>query len=246
MSASNSSSGFNLFGLLGASYGGGTSVSKSIKLMDHQNALWRSNLKWQNLNQYKYMRQGLMDADYNPLLALGANPATGEMPSAVANDQTFGLQRDPLAQANVAKANAETELIKNQTENLGNSPFNAFGNFVKGILGYSGESSTRAFTSIGEAVKRFGLPKVLSLSSKLQNITGQKGQIFDIGISNTDNGYIRLKRGSFGANNVAKPFLNGQDISISPEEQKIINFVLNHSRYKKYDNNPPKSYPSGM
>ena len=65
----------NYFSGLVGSYFGGKSTKKSIKKQQQM-------MTWQALNMPKYQKQGLIDAGYNPLLAVMNGANTGQMPSA--------------------------------------------------------------------------------------------------------------------------------------------------------------------
>lgn len=101
------------------SKGGGTDIGSSKELMKYQSDQWRGNTQWFNENGYKFLRQGLINADYNPILAIGASPLSGEMPNATAQQGTesFGFNATPSAnkQANTA------EKIANSTISLNNA-----------------------------------------------------------------------------------------------------------------------------
>lgn len=104
--------GFNL------SNGGGTSVGNSKKLMEFQSDLWRGNTQWFNENGYKFLRQGLINADYNPILAIGSSPLDGAMPNATAVDgtRTIGGQWNGAAssQAATAKKISDSQIMVNK------------------------------------------------------------------------------------------------------------------------------------
>lgn len=102
------------------SKGGGTSIPMSYELMDHQSKLWKDNTEWFNKKGYSMLRQGLIDADYNPLLAIGATPLSGEMPNATATSGTesFGFNMSPSAnkQANTAEKMADSQISVNNAQ----------------------------------------------------------------------------------------------------------------------------------
>lgn len=100
------------------SQGGGTNVRDSISLMNHQSDLWRGNTEWFNKEGYKFLRQGLINADYNPILAIGSSPLNGAMPNATANDPTtsIGGQYNGAAasQASTARKISESQIMVNK------------------------------------------------------------------------------------------------------------------------------------
>lgn len=100
------------------SQGGGTNVADSIGLMNHQSSLWRQNTEWFNKNGYKYLREGLINADYNPLLAIGAQPLNGEMPNAMATDGTTAVGVNwngaSASQAATAKKISDSQIMVNK------------------------------------------------------------------------------------------------------------------------------------
>lgn len=102
----------------GLSQGGGTNVGASKDLMQFQSSQWRGNTKWYNLNGYKYLRQGLIDADYNPILAIGSSPLNGAMPNAAATDGTTSISGSASPSANVqastAKKISESQIMVNK------------------------------------------------------------------------------------------------------------------------------------
>lgn len=102
----------------GFSKGGGTDVGASKDLMKYQSDTWRSNTEWFNQNGYKFLREGLINADYNPILAIGASPLSGEMPNATAQQGTesFNASMTPSAnmQANTAKKLSESQIMVNK------------------------------------------------------------------------------------------------------------------------------------
>lgn len=73
------------------SNGGGTDYWNSVRLMNHQSELWRGNTEWYNKNGYKFLREGLINADYNPILAIGSSPLNGAMPNATASEPTTSV-----------------------------------------------------------------------------------------------------------------------------------------------------------
>lgn len=100
------------------SKGGGTDLGDSMALMKYQSKQWRKNTQWYNLNGYDYLRQGLIKADYNPILAIGSSPLNGAMPSATANEPTatMGGQYNGAAssQASTAKKISESQIMVNK------------------------------------------------------------------------------------------------------------------------------------
>lgn len=98
------------------SSGGGTSVPMSKELMKFQSDQWRGNTQWYNENGYKYLRQGLINADYNPILAIGAQPLNGAMPTATATEPTKSYSYDGAAgmQANTARKISDSQISVNK------------------------------------------------------------------------------------------------------------------------------------
>lgn len=98
------------------SSGGGTSVPMSKELMRFQSDQWRGNTQWFNENGYKFLRQGLINADYNPILAIGAQPLNGAMPSATATEPTNSFSYDGAAgmQANTARKISDSQISVNK------------------------------------------------------------------------------------------------------------------------------------
>lgn len=96
--------------------GGGTNLADSQALMKSQSAWWRSNTQWFNENGYKYLRKGLIDAGYNPLLALNSSPLNGAMPTATATDPTSSMSVDNAStmQANTAREMSKSQINLNQ------------------------------------------------------------------------------------------------------------------------------------
>lgn len=88
------------------SSGGGTNVPLSKELMQFQSDQWRGNTEWFNKNGYKFLREGLINADYNPILAIGSSPLNGEMPNATAVDGTrsYSARWDGAASSQAATA----------------------------------------------------------------------------------------------------------------------------------------------
>lgn len=82
----------------------GTNLKGSAALMALQNKYWKENTQWYNENGYKFLRTGLESAGYNPILALGASPLNGNMPSATADSSTSAsIDMASSMQANIAK-----------------------------------------------------------------------------------------------------------------------------------------------
>lgn len=102
------------------SSGGGTNPAMSKDLMRYQSKQWRQNTEWFNKNGYDYLRQGLINADYNPILAIGSSPLNGEMPTATAVDPTrsesANMSATPSAnmQANTARKVSESQIEVNK------------------------------------------------------------------------------------------------------------------------------------
>lgn len=98
------------------SSGGGTSVPMSKELMKFQSDQWRGNTQWFNENGYKFLRQGLINADYNPILAIGAQPLNGTMPTATATEPTKSFSYDGAAgmQANTARKMSDSQISVNK------------------------------------------------------------------------------------------------------------------------------------
>lgn len=88
----------------------GTDVGASMALMAYQNQLAKDSFKWQNENGYKFMRKGLVDADYNPLLAIGASPIQGQMPNAIASGDSLSMDFASGKQANTASRLADAQI----------------------------------------------------------------------------------------------------------------------------------------
>lgn len=226
------------------------------------------NLQMRGLREgYTNARQGLESAGLNPILAATGGsvmPSIGTG-SASAPNVSFG---NPVESAvntiqgiqNAKLTNAQAEKVQTETENLGNSPFNAVGNFIKGILGKEGKSSTEVSQSVGtwfrDSAKKFGPSKVLNFMHKLQHLDSldyidnpnNAHNFYDIGISNTDDGFIR-KRSKFTSNafNVFKnrkgkydTTIGQEEIHFSPSEEKMIDSLINNSFNYKYQK-PPKS-----
>lgn len=80
----------SLIGSVATNKGGGTSVSKSNAIATHQMELNKQYTQWLNENGYRQMRKGLEDADYNPMLALGASPQQGSISAPTASADTTG------------------------------------------------------------------------------------------------------------------------------------------------------------
>lgn len=96
--------------------GGGTSVPMSKNLMRFQSEQWRGNTQWFNENGYKFLRQGLINADYNPILAIGSQPLDGAMPNATATEPTTSFSYDGAAgmQANTARKISDSQISVNK------------------------------------------------------------------------------------------------------------------------------------
>lgn len=88
-----------------------------------QSAYWRTNYKWANLNGYSFMRQGLEKADYNPLLAIGAQPQQAPMPTA---DSNMSISADLVGAGNSAGYTPQGKAqIENLSANTGQQNANA-------------------------------------------------------------------------------------------------------------------------
>ena len=104
-----------LLGGLNLGSSGGTDVGASKALMDYQFGLQKDYTQWLNENQWQQMRTGLENAGYNPLMALGATPASGAigMGSAVSGNtaQFSGLDAVSALSglANISNVQADTE-----------------------------------------------------------------------------------------------------------------------------------------
>lgn len=100
------------------SSGGGTSVPLSKELMQFQSDQWRGNTEWFNKNGYKFLREGLINADYNPILAIGSSPLDGSMPNATAIDGTrtgsFNIDGAASSQAATARKISESQIMVNK------------------------------------------------------------------------------------------------------------------------------------
>lgn len=101
------------------SKGGGTSVPMSKSLMKFQSQQWRDNTQWFNQNGYKLLRDGLVAADYNPILAIGSSPLDGAMPTATASEPTVsgGMNWNGAAasQANTARKISDSQIMVNKS-----------------------------------------------------------------------------------------------------------------------------------
>ncbi len=94
-------------------------------LYQRQSDRWRANTEWFNQNGYTQLRQGLENAGYNPLMALGATPMSGATVSGAVMDErsnasSFNTQGLPLGvqafKAQMRNVNADTTLKNAQTE----------------------------------------------------------------------------------------------------------------------------------
>ncbi|QXN75184.1 DNA pilot protein [Microvirus mar37] len=108
--------GASLLGGFNSASGGGTSIAGSKALMDHQLSLNKDYTKWMNENGYSQMRTGLENAGYNPILALGASPASGSVGIANATEGTSakGVTLNNLA--SIMNTTANTKLQEQQAE----------------------------------------------------------------------------------------------------------------------------------
>lgn len=100
------------------SSGGGTNVPLSKELMQFQSDQWRGNTEWFNKNGYKFLREGLINADYNPILAIGSSPLDGSMPNATAVDGTrassFNMDGAASSQAATARKMSDSQIMVNK------------------------------------------------------------------------------------------------------------------------------------
>lgn len=96
------------------SFGGGTDINDSAKLMALQNWYWKNNTEWINKEGYKFLREGLVNADYNPILAINKDPMQGAMPNATANAPTMSADMASGIQANVAKEMSQSQILSNK------------------------------------------------------------------------------------------------------------------------------------
>lgn len=94
-------------------------------LYQRQSDQWRANTEWYNKNGYSYLKEGLMNAGYNPLMALGASPLNGATVSGAAMDErsnasSFNSSGIPLGKqaylSQMRNVNADTALKNAQTE----------------------------------------------------------------------------------------------------------------------------------
>ena len=99
------------------SKGGGTDVGASMALMGFQDRLWRDSTQWYNENGYKFLRQGLINADYNPILAIMKDPLSAPMASATATQPTESFSWDGASgmQANTARQMSESQINLNKS-----------------------------------------------------------------------------------------------------------------------------------
>ena len=104
----------NILGSLSGSFGGGTSVKKSKALMEYQDQLARNSFQWKNENGWKFMREGLINADYNPLLAIGQSPIDSQMASATASQPTGSIDGASSMQAQTAKKMSDSQIMVNK------------------------------------------------------------------------------------------------------------------------------------
>lgn len=98
------------------STGGGTNSAMSKALMKFQSEQWRENTQWFNENGWKFMRQGLINGDYNPILAIGQSPLDGQMPNATAVDPQNSYSYDGASamQANTARKMSDSQIALNK------------------------------------------------------------------------------------------------------------------------------------
>ena len=96
------------------SFGGGTDVDDAAALMALQSQHWRDNTEWYNKNGYKFLREGLVNADYNPILAINKDPLNGQMPNATANQPSISADMASGIQANTAKEMSKSQIQMNK------------------------------------------------------------------------------------------------------------------------------------
>lgn len=104
----------SLLGSFGHSSGGGLDVAGNMQLMRYQTDLNKEMTQWQNENQWKFMRKGLEDANYNPLLALGASPSTGNVGLATGSESTSSSSVGLNGLASIMNTAANTKLQEQQ------------------------------------------------------------------------------------------------------------------------------------
>lgn len=95
------------------SRGGGTDVAASKELSRYNMELNKDYTQWLNENGYRQMRKGLENADYNPMLALGASPQQGSIAASTAVE---GNQVNPLNAVSALNTVANTKLQEQQAE----------------------------------------------------------------------------------------------------------------------------------
>lgn len=103
----------------------GLSREDTAWLYQQQSNQWRANTEWYNKNGYSYLKEGLMNAGYNPLMALGASPLNGATVTGSAMDErtnasSFNASGVPLGKvaymSQLRNVNADTALKHAQTE----------------------------------------------------------------------------------------------------------------------------------
>lgn len=83
----------------------GTDIGKTNKLYGVQSKWWRDNTEWLNLNGWQQMRQGLINAGYNPLLAIGSSPSQAPMNTGQA-DSSISRSADLVGYGNAVGSTA--------------------------------------------------------------------------------------------------------------------------------------------
>lgn len=186
-------------------------------------------------------RIGLESAGYNPILAVNnglsyGNYSSGQ--STAAMDSNDNVNNGLIALqtlANIQKTNAEKDYIETQTENLGNSPSNFIGNFIKGFTKNNDMSSVSASSIYGTKTRDL-------IDNFIQKIFKYKSYkpSFELGISNYDNGFIKYIKKSNQKH--SKATNASSDIDILSDFE--INFLhkLIKSAYKELPQ-PPKELP---
>lgn len=112
----------SLLGGIGSmfSFGGGTSLKKSKELARYNMDLNKEYTEWLNKNNYSFMREGLENADYNPMLALGASPQQGSVANSPASESMsfnpagMAAMMNTVANTRLQEQQAETELTKRE------------------------------------------------------------------------------------------------------------------------------------
>ncbi|UPW41987.1 DNA pilot protein [Dipodfec virus RodF1_47] len=109
------------------SSGGGTNVADSKRLARYNMELNKEYTTWLNENSYSQMRKGLENANYNPLMALGASPQQGSVGGSTATENgqvnplnaitalnTVANTKNLNANSNLQNQQAETEIAKRE------------------------------------------------------------------------------------------------------------------------------------